>query len=33
MVERWVKAAAASNETNALLMEGVLQDAGVPSLN
>ena len=32
MVERWVKVAAAPNETDALLMDGVLKDAGVPSL-
>jgi len=30
--ERWVKVAVAPNETLALLMEGLLQDAGVPSL-
>jgi hypothetical protein len=32
MAERWVKVAAAPNETDALLMDGVLQDAGIPSL-
>jgi hypothetical protein len=32
MAERWVKVAAAPNETDALLMDGVLKDAGVPSL-
>jgi hypothetical protein len=32
MAERWEKVAAASDETNALLMEGVLKDAGIPSL-
>jgi hypothetical protein len=31
-VQRWVKVAAAPNETDALLMEGVLKDAGIPSL-
>jgi hypothetical protein len=30
--ERWMKVAVAPNETLALLMEGLLQDAGVPSL-
>ncbi len=32
MEERWVKVAVAANETDALLMDGVLKDAGVPSL-
>jgi hypothetical protein len=32
MEERWVKVAAAPDETTALLMEGVLKDAGVPAL-
>jgi predicted esterase len=32
MAERWVKVAVAANETDALLMDGVLKDAGVPSL-
>ena len=32
MEERWVKVAAASDESVALLMEGVLKDAGIPSL-
>jgi hypothetical protein len=32
MEERWVKVAVAPNETSALLMDGVLKDAGVPSL-
>jgi hypothetical protein len=32
MEERWVKVAAAPDETDALLMEGVLKDAGIPSL-
>ena len=32
MVERWVKVAAAPDETDALLMDGVLKDAGIPSL-
>lgn len=32
MVERWVKVAVAPNETSALLMDGVLKDAGVPAL-
>jgi hypothetical protein len=31
-MERWVKVAAASDESVALLMEGVLKGAGVPSL-
>jgi hypothetical protein len=32
MEERWVKVAAAPDETDALLMEGVLKGAGIPSL-
>jgi hypothetical protein len=32
MVERWVKVSVAANETDALLMEGVLKEAGVPPL-
>ena len=32
MAERWVKVAAAPDETDALLMDGVLKDAGIPSL-
>jgi hypothetical protein len=32
VVERWVKVAAAPDESVALLMEGVLKDAGIPSL-
>ncbi len=32
MEDRWVKVAVAPNETDALLMDGVLKDAGVPSL-
>jgi hypothetical protein len=32
MAERWVKVAAAPEESVALLMDGVLKDAGVPSL-
>jgi hypothetical protein len=32
MEERWVKVAAAPSETDALLMDGVLKDAGIPSL-
>jgi hypothetical protein len=32
MAERWVKVAAAPDESVALLMDGVLQDAGIPSL-
>ena len=32
MAETWVKVAAAPDETDALLMDGVLQDAGIPSL-
>ena len=31
-MERWVKVAAAPDESVALLMEGVLKGAGVPSL-
>jgi hypothetical protein len=31
-MERWVKVAAAPDETVALLMDGVLRDAGIPSL-
>ena len=31
-MERWVKVAAAPDETVALLMDGVLKDAGIPSL-
>ena len=31
-MERWVKVAAAPDETIALLMDGVLKDAGIPSL-
>jgi hypothetical protein len=31
-VERWVKVASAPDETIALLMDGVLKDAGIPSL-
>ncbi len=31
MAERWVKVAAAPNESDALLMEDVLEDAGIPS--
>jgi hypothetical protein len=31
-VEKWVKVAVAPNETSALLMDGVLKDAGIPSL-
>jgi hypothetical protein len=30
--ERWMKVAVAPNETIALLMEGLLHDAGVPPL-
>jgi predicted esterase len=30
--ERWVKVAVAPNETLALLMDGLLQSGGVPSL-
>lgn len=32
MEERWVKVAAAPDETAALLMEGLLKDADIPSL-
>jgi hypothetical protein len=32
MEERWVKVAVAPNETSALMMEGVLNNAGIPSL-
>ena len=32
MAERWVKVAVAASDTDALLMDGVLKDAGVPSL-
>src|SRR5215207_9142312 len=32
MAERWVKLAAAPDESVALLMDGVLKDAGIPSL-
>jgi hypothetical protein len=32
MEERWMKVAVAPNETSALLMEGMLEDAGIPSL-
>ena len=32
MEERWVKVAVAPNETSALMMEGVLNSAGIPSL-
>jgi hypothetical protein len=32
MAESWVKVAAAPDETDALLMDGVLKDAGIPSL-
>ena len=32
MAERWVKVAAAPDESIALLMNGVLKDAGIPSL-
>jgi len=32
MEARWVKVAAAPDESMALLMEGVLKDAGIPSL-
>jgi hypothetical protein len=32
MAERWVKVAAASDETDALLMDGLLKDVGIPSL-
>ncbi len=32
MAERWVKVAAAPNETDAQMMEGMLKDAGIPAL-
>jgi hypothetical protein len=32
MAERWERVAAAPDESVALLMEGVLKDAGIPSL-
>ena len=32
MQERWVRVAAAPDESVALLMDGVLKDAGIPSL-
>jgi hypothetical protein len=32
VVQRWVKVAAAPDESVALLMEGVLKNAGIPSL-
>ncbi len=32
MAERWVRVAAAPDESVALLMDGVLRDAGIPSL-
>jgi hypothetical protein len=32
MAEIWVKVAAAPDESVALLMDGVLKDAGIPSL-
>jgi hypothetical protein len=32
MAERWVKVAAAPSEAEALLMEGVLNGIGIPSL-
>jgi len=32
MAERWVKVAPAPDESIALLMDGVLKDAGIPSL-
>jgi hypothetical protein len=32
MAERWVKVAAAPDDSVAGLMEGVLEDAGIPSL-
>ena len=32
MAESWVKVAAAPDESVALLMEGLLKDAGIPSL-
>ena len=31
-MEKWVKVAAAPDESVALLMDGVLKDAGIPSL-
>jgi hypothetical protein len=31
-MERWVKVAAAPDESVALLMDGLLKDAGIPSL-
>jgi hypothetical protein len=31
-VSDWVKIGSAPNETSALLMEGVLKDAGIPAL-
>jgi hypothetical protein len=32
MTERWVRVAAAPDETDVLLMDGVLKDAVIPSL-
>jgi hypothetical protein len=32
MAERWAEVAAAPDESVALLMDGVLKDAGIPSL-
>ncbi len=32
MAESWEKVAVAPNETSALLMDGLLKDAGIPSL-
>ncbi len=32
MAEKWVKVAAAPNETEALLIEGLLDEVGIPSL-
>jgi hypothetical protein len=32
MEDRWVKVAASPDESVALLMDGVLKDAGIPSL-
>jgi len=32
MMESWWNVAAAPDETNALLMDGVLKDVGIPSL-
>jgi hypothetical protein len=32
MANEWVKVASAPNETSALLMDGVLKNAGVPAL-